>query len=81
MLRIVNLLINKVAVKTFPQALRMIKIVIGFSLLLIGLMLIVLPGPATIVIPIALAILASEFIWARRLRDGSLKNLILLSNI
>jgi tellurite resistance protein TerC len=40
--------------------------VIGTTILLIGLALIVLPGPAFIVIPIGLSILASEFIWARR---------------
>lgn len=40
--------------------------VIGTTVLLIGIALIVLPGPAIIVIPIGLAILASEFFWARR---------------
>jgi Putative transmembrane protein (PGPGW) len=39
---------------------------IGATVLLIGVALLVLPGPAVIVIPIGLAILASEFIWARR---------------
>jgi tellurite resistance protein TerC len=39
--------------------------VIGGTVLLIGAALIVLPGPAFIVIPIGLAILASEFAWAR----------------
>jgi putative transmembrane protein PGPGW len=29
--------------------------------------MIVLPGPAVVVIPIGLAILATEFIWARKL--------------
>jgi tellurite resistance protein TerC len=50
-----------------PQVIRKIVIgVIGTTVLLIGVALIVLPGPAIIVIPIGLAILASEFIWARR---------------
>jgi tellurite resistance protein TerC len=40
--------------------------VVGGSVLLIGLALIFLPGPAFIVIPVGLAILASEFAWARR---------------
>jgi tellurite resistance protein TerC len=40
--------------------------VIGTTVLLIGLALIVLPGPAIIVIPIGLGILASEFFWAQR---------------
>ena len=40
--------------------------VIGGTVVLIGIALIVLPGPAFIVIPIGLGILASEFVWARR---------------
>jgi hypothetical protein len=39
---------------------------IGGTILLLGIALIVLPGPAFIVIPIGLAILATEFAWARR---------------
>jgi tellurite resistance protein TerC len=39
--------------------------IIGGTVLLIGVALIVLPGPAFIVIPIGLAILATEFAWAR----------------
>jgi tellurite resistance protein TerC len=38
--------------------------IIGGTVLLIGVALIVLPGPAFIVIPIGLAILATEFAWA-----------------
>lgn len=41
----------------------------GGTVLLIGLALIVLPGPAFIVIPAGLAILAVEFAWARRWLD------------
>jgi hypothetical protein len=36
------------------------------TVLLIGVALIVLPGPAFVVIPIGLAILATEYAWARR---------------
>lgn len=39
---------------------------VGGSLLLAGVALLVLPGPAFVVIPAALAILAIEFVWARR---------------
>ena len=45
---------------------KLIVAVIGGTVLLIGIALIVLPGPAFIVIPIGLAILATEFAWARR---------------
>jgi tellurite resistance protein TerC len=41
--------------------------VIGTTILLIGITLTILPGPAFIVIPIGLGILATEFIWARRI--------------
>jgi tellurite resistance protein TerC len=45
---------------------RVIISVIGATALLIGVALLVLPGPAFIVIPIGLAILATEYAWARR---------------
>ena len=41
--------------------------VVGFTVLLVGVAMIVLPGPAFIVIPAGLAILAIEFAWAKRL--------------
>jgi tellurite resistance protein TerC len=41
--------------------------VAGFTVLLIGVAMIVLPGPAIIVAPMGLAILATEFVWAARL--------------
>ncbi len=37
--------------------------VIGGTILLIGVALIVLPGPAFVVIPVGLAVLATEFLW------------------
>lgn len=45
---------------------KLIIAIIGGTVLLIGVALIVLPGPAFIVIPIGLAILATEFAWAKR---------------
>jgi tellurite resistance protein TerC len=54
-----------------PMVRKIVIGVIGTTILLIGVALIVLPGPAFVVIPIGLAILASEFVWARRvLRRG-----------
>jgi drug/metabolite transporter (DMT)-like permease len=55
------------AINTYRQAKRVVRIVIGFTLLIIGIALIVLPGPASVVIPLALVVLAGEFVWARRL--------------
>jgi len=41
--------------------------VVGFAVLVLGVALIVLPGPAVVVIPLGLAILAREFSWAHKL--------------
>lgn len=40
--------------------------VAGASVLVAGVLMIVLPGPAFVVIPAGLAILGVEFAWARR---------------
>jgi ribosome-associated translation inhibitor RaiA len=45
---------------------RVVTVVVGGTVLLFGVALLVLPGPAFIVIPLGLAILAAEFTWARR---------------
>ncbi|NLD36725.1 MAG: hypothetical protein GX654_07650 [Desulfatiglans sp.] len=58
---------NQIIIHTLKQARRLIVIVIGFTILLAGIAMIVLPGPAFIVIPLGLAVLATEFIWARNL--------------
>ena len=49
-----------------PLVRKVIVAVIGTTILLIGVALIVLPGPAFIVIPLGIGVLASEFVWARR---------------
>ena len=43
--------------------------IVGVSVLLIGAAMIFLPGPAIVVIPVGLAILATEFAWAKVLLD------------
>jgi hypothetical protein len=55
--------------KTASQAKRIVIALIGGTVLLLGVLLIVLPGPAFLVIPAGLAILATEFAWARRWLD------------
>jgi hypothetical protein len=42
---------------------------VGGVVLFVGVLMIVLPGPAILVIPAGLAILGQEFTWARRLLD------------
>lgn len=53
--------------KTLKQLKRLIVAIIGGTILIIGIILIVLPGPAFIVIPIGLSILATEFLWAKNM--------------
>lgn len=48
------------------MARKIIVLVIGLTVLLIGVALIALPGPAIIVIPLGLAILGTEFVWAKK---------------
>lgn len=50
--------------KTLKQIKKIIIAVVGFTILVLGLLMIVLPGPAFIFIPLGLTILASEFVWA-----------------
>jgi tellurite resistance protein TerC len=50
---------------TYAQARRVMIALAGFTVVLIGLAMLILPGPGLVVIPIGLAILAVEFAFAR----------------
>ena len=52
---------------TLKQVRRLVILVTGMTVLLIGIIMFVTPGPALIVIPAGLGILAIEFAWARKL--------------
>ena len=51
---------------SFRTARRVVIGVVGGTIFALGVAMIVLPGPALIVVPIGLAILSTEFIWAHR---------------
>jgi uncharacterized protein (TIGR02611 family) len=51
---------------TYKWARRIAVAIVGFTVLAVGIAMIVLPGPAFIVIPVGLGILSIEFAWARR---------------
>ena len=57
---------EELAVQTYRQGRRVVILVVGSTILLVGLAMIVLPGPAIVVIPLGLAILGIEFAWAQR---------------
>jgi len=40
-------------------------IILGFSLMIIGIVFILLPGPAFLFLPVGLAILSLQFDWAK----------------
>jgi uncharacterized protein (TIGR02611 family) len=46
----------------------------GSAVLLAGIIMLVTPGPAFILIPLGLAMLALEFTWAERLLDRALQH-------
>jgi uncharacterized protein (TIGR02611 family) len=51
---------------------RALFVTAGFLVLLVGLAMLALPGPAFLIIPIGLAILSLEFAWAGTLLDATL---------
>ena len=50
---------------TYKLAKRIVIGIVGGSVLVVGVLMIVLPGPALVVIPVGLGILSLEFAWAR----------------
>jgi uncharacterized protein (TIGR02611 family) len=48
---------------------RLVFAVAGFTVLLIGIAMLVLPGPGLVVIVVGLTILALEFAWAERMLE------------
>lgn len=64
---------------TYRTARRIVVAVLGGTVLAIGIVMIIAPGPALVVIPIGLAILGAEFAWARiwlkKLRAAISKNI------
>ncbi|MEK7389137.1 MAG: PGPGW domain-containing protein [Elusimicrobiota bacterium] len=52
---------------TYHAARKAVMVTAGFIILATGVAMIVLPGPAIIVIPLGLSLLSGEFLWARNL--------------
>jgi uncharacterized protein (TIGR02611 family) len=68
--------------RTVEQVRRVFLIIAGFTLLLLGLVMLLTPGPGLLVILLGLGLLAAEFVWARRLMErikhegGRLKDVV-----
>jgi len=67
-------MINQVAHLTYKTARRIAVLAVGSTILVLGIVMLITPGPGLIVIPIGLAILGLEFAWARiwlrKVREG-----------
>lgn len=50
---------------TYRTARRIAVLAVGSTVVLLGIVMLVTPGPGLIVIPVGLAILSVEFAWAR----------------
>jgi tellurite resistance protein TerC len=57
--------VNGLVGVTYKVAKRIVIAIVGFTVLLLGIIMIVTPGPAIVLIPGGLAILGLEFAWAR----------------
>ena len=58
-------MIQKVVHLTYKTARRIAVLAVGSTVVILGVIMLVTPGPGLIVIPIGLAILGLEFAWAR----------------
>lgn len=54
-------------IRSARQVKKLLIAIVGFTVLFIGIAMIVLPGPAFLVMPLGIGILATEFVWARSL--------------
>ena len=57
--------LDRLAVLTYKQAKRVVILIVGSTILIVGVIMIFLPGPAILVIPLGLTLLAAEYAWAR----------------
>lgn len=60
-------LTKRLLMQPLRQLRRILVVTVGGTVLLIGVVMLMTPGPAVVVAPAGLAILALEFAWARNL--------------
>ncbi len=68
-------MVQRLMIRSYRTARKVVVAIVGGTVVLIGIAMLALPGPAIVVIPLGLGILALEFAWARlwlrRLKEGS----------
>ena len=57
---------RRILVQGYDTARKIVVAVVGGTIVLVGVAMLALPGPAFVVIPAGVAVLAIEFAWARR---------------
>lgn len=60
-------MVRKALTNSYDAARKTMVALAGTTVLMLGLVMLFLPGPAVLVIPLGLGILGIEFAWARRL--------------
>jgi uncharacterized protein (TIGR02611 family) len=55
--------------RSIEQIRRFFRILGGFTLLVVGVIMFFTPGPSWVVVFLGLTLLAAEFVWAHRLMD------------
>jgi tellurite resistance protein TerC len=60
-------MVRKALTNSYGAARKTMVALAGTTVLMLGLVMLFLPGPAVLVIPLGLGILGIEFAWARRL--------------
>lgn len=55
--------------RSIEQVRRFFRILGGFTLLVVGVIMFFTPGPGWVVVFLGLTLLAAEFVWAQRLMD------------
>ncbi len=61
-------MVHRLMDRSYGAARKIVVAVVGGTVVVIGIAMLVLPGPAVVVIPLGLGILALEFAWARHWR-------------
>jgi uncharacterized protein (TIGR02611 family) len=56
-----------------PKPIRALYVLAGFTILVAGVIMLITPGPAFVVIPVGLALLSLEFAWAEQLLEHAMK--------
>ena len=58
-------MISQTAISSYKLARRIAVAIVGSTVLIIGIVMVITPGPAIVLIPVGLGILSIEFAWAR----------------